>query len=163
MGTGSRESGVETALDELAKAHGSAALTAAFHRLQRQVRAARARSRKTFGILAQTYMAAMASWDAQKAAGVTLAERYATLERTFRAAWPLTREWKFLCAACDDYGLAIGCCPGDTTCGRTKPHGPHEFGAPCFCKKGDRFRQKTRPIEDYTAATKVGKPTRIGR
>ena len=85
-------------------------------------------------------------------------------ERSIRAAWPTTREWKFLCQSCDDYGLEMGVCPGDRTCGRDKQHLPHEFGRPCWCGAGAKFRKREpSPDTDFQQAGKVSKPTRWGR
>lgn len=118
------------------------------------------------GILAQTLKAAMGFWDAMKADGASFQARCEALERTLRASWPFTREWKYLCQTCGDYGLEMLECPGDTTCGRLKPHLPHDFGRPCWCSAGARFRGKPKPApEDFAAAGKTkSKPfTRIGR
>lgn len=101
----------------------------------------------------------------QKAAGVPKAEREQGLEALIRQVWPFTREWKYLCQACRDYGLQLAECPGDATCGRTKPHLPHEFGTPCWCSVGAKFKPKPKPsAEDFTAAGKApSKMTRVGR
>lgn len=115
------------------------------------------------GALAATFLEAMRLWDAMKADGISRVVRLATLTKTLKAAWPFTREWKFFCSNCDDFGLVISFCSGDETCGRNRPHGPHEFGTPCLCAKGHAFRAKVRTAEDYTAATKVRQPTRLGR
>ena len=113
--------------------------------------------------LGKTFVAAMELWDGQKANGVTIEDRLICLERTLRAAWPQTREWKFLCQNCRDYGLVIEQCAGDATCGRDRPHLPHDYGTPCWCSAGQRFRERPKPSpEDFTAAGQ-SKPTRIGR
>lgn len=106
----------------------------------------------------------MRLWDAMKADGVPREEREAALERTLRAAWPQTREWKYLCNLCSDIGLRMQACPGDATCGRLKAHLPHDFGRPCWCEHGARFKEKQHTEDDAIAtAAKVKKPTRIGR
>lgn len=113
--------------------------------------------------LAAGVMDAMRLWDEQKAAGVPLADRQRALFGVIRDLWPVTREWKYLCTNCSDSGLAIAVCPGDATCGRSKAHLAHEFGTPCWCGLGSRFREKPKPgPEDFTEAGR-SKPTRIGR
>lgn len=114
--------------------------------------------------LGETLMEALRLCDKMRADGVPKAEIRSTLERTLRAAWPQTREWKFLCEQCRDYGLVMTECVGDATCGRTNPHQKHDFGRPCWCSKGDRFRVKEKtPDDTMAAAAKVSKPTRLGR
>lgn len=116
------------------------------------------------GVLSQTFTAAMELWDHQKAEGVPRDIRLQTLERTLRAAWPQTREWKYLCQNCNDTGLVISFCEGDATCGRDRPHYAHDYGTPCWCSLGAKFKPKPKPgPEDFTAAAKVSKPTRLGR
>lgn len=127
---------------------------------------AKKRFTKAKGDLAQTFVAAMDIWQAQTAEGLSVHQRVATLTKTLKLAWPQTREWKYLCDACDDYGLRIASCPGDATCGRMKEHGPHEFGTPCWCAAGKKFRPAPAPMpEDFTQAGKAkSKPlTRLGR
>lgn len=105
--------------------------------------------------LTEIYAEAMRIWEAQKAEGVSKAERLEGLEKTLRVAWPQTREWKFSCRDCDDVGLMYAECPGNDHCGRTKPHLPHTYGAPCFCPKGAMFRSRPKPEpEDFKAAGK---------
>lgn len=115
------------------------------------------------GTLAQTVMEAMKFWDEQKADGVPLADRQRNLLGVLMVAWPQVREWKFLCQNCFDTGLVMANCDGDATCGRSKVHLSHEFGTPCWCSLGSRFKQKQPPTpEDFTQAGR-SKPTRIGR
>ena len=115
-------------------------------------------------VLVQTYQAAMRHWDAQKADGVVLADRLSGLEQTLRACWPFTREWKYLCDQCSDFGLVMKTCPGDATCGRSKQHLPHDFGTPCWCEQGKRYRPKQKPEPDDFAQAGKSKPmTRFGR
>lgn len=158
---------LDEALQALTSAHGSSELARAFGRLQSAVKQARAGSKTKYGALTQTFVAAMAIWDAQKAEGVSRAERLAGLEKTLRAAWPQTRAWKYVCDTCDDYGLEMAQCPGDRTCGREKEHLPHEFGRPCWCGAGNRFRPPAKASpDDFAAAGKTPKPkgfTRFGR
>ncbi len=125
----------------------------------------RKHAKAELGQLAQVFQTAMRLWDADKAAGMPLGERLRNLEQTLRAAWPQTREWKYLCQQCHDYGLVMNVCPGlrEAICGRTKPHYAHEFGTPCWCSAGQRFKDKPKPTaEDFTMAGK-SKPTRVGR
>ena len=157
------------ALSALSQAHGSKALATAFAVVQGQVRKARGASKEAYGPLAQTFVAAMKIGDQQKADGVSRADRLAGLEKTLRAAWPQTREWKYLCSCCADYGYEVGSCPGlrDAMCRRTREHAPHEFVTPCWCSAGTKYREKPKPsAEDFTQAGR-SKPsksmTRMGR
>ncbi len=147
-------------LQTLSDAHGPKALSRAFERLQGTIRLGRKATQKTWGLLAQTFTEAMRIWEGQKADGVPKTTREADLEKTLRAAWPHGREWKYLCDTCRDVGLEMLDCPGDATCGRVKPHLPHEFGRPCWCAAGRRFRQTPKPELVSTTPTK---PTRVGR
>jgi hypothetical protein len=115
------------------------------------------------GLLAQTFHEAMRIWDVQKAEGVSFQERVAGLEKTLRAAWPKSRDaaWRYLCDRCDDCGLVIGQCPGDATCGDPKRHGAHSYGTPCWCEKGNQFKQRAPTAADYTQAAK-SKPVKKG-
>lgn len=113
------------------------------------------------GPLARTYKAAMEIWDAQKADGVSLLERIAGLTKTLRAAWPQTREWKYLCNLCEDRGLEMLMCPGDRSCGRDREHLPHDYGRACLCSAGNRFKRPAPTEADYTQAAK-SKPVKKG-
>lgn len=115
---------------------------------------------REFGTLAKTFMAAMQIWDAQKAEGVSQEDRIDGLEKTLRAAWPKGRDvaWKFLCESCADYGLQIGTCPGDATCGRPKRHLAHEYGVPCWCPAGKKFTKREPSPDDFTQAGKTKAP-----
>ena len=99
----------------------------------------------TEGTLAATVREALRLAKLMKADGVPSDEIQATLTNTLRAAWPVTREWKYLCASCDDTGLVMSDCSGDATCGRTFIHQRHTFGTPCWCKAGSRFRPSPQP------------------
>lgn len=156
---------LETALDMLSAAHGPAQLAQAFARLRGTVRRERRAAAFTGGTLAQTFTAAMAIWDQDTANGVSRLDRLISLERTLRMAWPVTREWKYACKDCADYGLRMGTCPGDATCGRSKAHYAHDFGTPCWCGNGARYRDKAKPTPaDFTAAGKSpAKPQRLGK
>ena len=157
---------LDEALDRLGDAHGAGALETAFHRLLGIIRRSRRKSAQILGPLAETITQALHHRDLQRTAGATPLELAANFEKTIRACWPFTREWKFLCNACDDYGLQMQECAGDTTCGRTHPHGPHSFGAACWCEKGRRFREKAKTEAsaiDAAARVKKAQPSRFGR
>lgn len=83
-------------------------------------------------------------------------------EQTVRACWPYSREWKFLCGECRDYGMVTHQCDGSRQCGRDKPHAPHDYVIPCWCTKGDRFKAKSKTETDFTEATK-SKPKPFAR
>lgn len=160
---------IEDALKQLAEAKTASELITAHQQKARAVKAARRKAQQTEGPLAATFRVAMEHWDAQKADGVSFAERAKGLEQSLRAAWPKGREegWKYLCDDCSDYGLVMGKCPGNTTCGRTFPHQAHDFGWPCVCPKGARFREKPKsPSDGLTSAGKSPKKsgfTKFGR
>jgi len=122
---------------------------------------------KTDGRLAQVFQEAMKLWDTLRTNGATFEERAAGLELVLRKHWPFTREWKYLCAGCDDTGLVMEQCPGDSSCGRPRAHGPHAFGQACWCSLGARFRDVARPgPEDFAQAGKAkprGGFKRLGR
>lgn len=116
------------------------------------------------GQLAKAFREAMALWDVQKASGMSFAERLKGLDALLRQVWPFTREWKYLCTACDDLGAIWHDCSGDATCGRHQAHLPHTFVEPCWCQKGVRFREKVKPSpEDFTAAGRNKPMARMGR
>ena len=152
------------ALRSLSEAHGPKALMTAFNALQGTVRRSRRAAKKEIGTLAQTFYAAMEIWDRQKADGVSTADRLAGLEKTLRASWPQTREWKYLCGDCGDIGLIISQCDGGSACGRYKAHLPHSYGSPCWCKAGETYRAQPKPApEDFKAAGRSKPMTRMGR
>ena len=155
------------ALKALSDAHGPKALAHAFAHVQGQVRGARRAAKQQWGQLAETFGIAMRLWDEQKAAGVPREGRIAGLEQSLRAAWPQTREWKYLCGGCDDTGLRLHECPGDKPfCGRRKAHLPHEYGEPCSCAAGLKYQpQPEAAPQDFRQAGKA-KPqgfSRMGR
>lgn len=171
-------------LDKLTQAHGPSALAAAFSRLQSTVRQARKRAAQTLGPLAQTMIAALNIWDAEKADGVPKAEREAHLEQTLRAAWPKGRTWVYDCDDCDDTGLILLQCTAKHRCNgistRTDYPGQapgkykrlctlqdsyeHDYVIPCHCSRGVKWRPVQKNQDDELAAVgKVTKPTRFGR
>ncbi len=107
--------------------------------------------------------------DSLKAAGMTGAELDRGMETVLRDCWPRptdrTEPWHDACSNCRDYGLEMGWCPGDATCGRRKIHGAHEYGKPCWCPLGRKFHDKLKPSEDdaMTLAARPKKPSRWGR
>ncbi len=138
-------------------------LRQAHQELRRAVPSARRKAAKDEGRLSASFREAMLLWDQQKASGVPLADRLKGLDGLLRQVWPFTREWKFLCEQCNDYGLIMADCPGDATCGRSRPHLPHDYGRPCWCAKGRAFQPKPqRNPDDFTQAGR-SKPTRVGR
>ena len=150
----------------LADAHGPAALAAAHARLQGDVRRKRKADAGTTSKLNETIAIANQIWATQKADGVSLQERVATMEQTLRLAWPFRPGYKPRCDRCGDYGLEMSRCDGDDrpTCGRTKIHAAHEYGRPCFCPAGKQHQPKRVSAEDFTQAGAVKrKPTRFGR
>lgn len=166
----SDDTGIADALQQLAEATTPTELISAHQQKARAVRAARRHAARIEGPLAATFRAAMEHWDAQKADGVSFAERATCLAASLRAAWPKGRDegWKYLCSDCSDYGLIISTCPGDATCGRVKQHPKHDFGTPCWCPKGVRFKDtpKAGP-EGFTSAGKTPRKapgfTKFGR
>lgn len=128
------------------------------------VAGARRKAHVEEGALAATHRAALELWDRQKRDGLSLADRLRGLEKTLRLVWPKGREadWKSLCTNCRDYGLVMHDCPGDATCSRTKPHLPHEYGEPCWCQLGARFKVQTKRAQDFTEAGQ-SRPTKVGR
>lgn len=114
--------------------------------------------------LAATVMECFRVWDRMKAEGGTIADRDALIQTALRQCWPFTREWKYLCATCDDLGLEMHRCPGDATCGRSNPHYAHDFGKPCWCSAGQKFRPKGKSQEDIVSQAARTRPmTRAGR
>lgn len=158
---------LQTALDKLTQAHGSAALAAAFRGVQRTVR--KSRQAEKVGGLATAIMESIRLRDEMKAGGMTGAALDRGLEAVLREVWPKphgrTEPWHDQCGNCRDYGLEMLTCPGDATCGFLKTHGPHEYGRPCWCVKGNRFRGKPKqtPDDALALAAKQKKPSRFGR
>jgi len=105
----------------------------------------------------------MTLWDTMKAEGLSLTERQRHLRKALAAAWPKLHDWRYTCDRCHDFGLIMLDCPGDSTCGRKKPHLAHEYGVPCHCPVGAKYVAREKAAEDYTTAAKVRQPTRIGR
>ncbi len=133
--------------------------------LRQGIGPARRQAHREWGALAATYENAMRLWDAQKAHGLSFSQRLTGLDQTLRIAWLQGRgaDWKYLCSRCSDYGFEMHDCPGDATCGRPKAHLPHDYGTPCWCDAGKRFRDKPkRSHEDYADAGKT-QPSKLGR
>lgn len=163
---------LQIALDALAKAHGSAELTSAMRTVQRTVRTNRKAAGKEVGPFARAVMEALDYRDTLKAQGVSGKDLDKGLEAVLREVWPKGQgdpndpRWA-LCAECNGYGLVMHDCPGDATCGRYQTHAPHDYGTPCWCDKGRRFREKPKPeASEFTDAGKTPKrsgPSRFGR
>jgi hypothetical protein len=137
---------------------------AAHDLLRKLVPITRKKAAITEGKLAAAFREVMLLWDEQKKTGVPFVERMKGLREVLRAVWPQTREWHYLCEVCNDTGLVIQDCPGDSTCGRLKPHLAHEYGTLCRCPKGGRFREKPIVVAtDFAQAGRSSKPTRLGR
>lgn len=156
---------IQGALNTLAAAHGSAALGRAFRSLERAV--TRKRRSEKLGVFSTAVMQTLELRDQLKAAGVTEPALSQGLEATLRQFWPKARTepWHDQCGNCRDYGLEMHTCPGDATCGRHKPHAAHDYGVPCWCVKGQRFRDQQKPTGDdaMSVAVKQKKPARWGR
>lgn len=133
--------------------------------LRAGVAGARRQAHAEWGTLAATYDAAMKLWDAQRRDGIGFVERLKGLTIALRNAWPKGRdtEWKYTCTNCLDYGLAMSECVGDATCGRVKRHLPHDYGNPCWCQAGARFKVTAKRPADFTEAAQTKQPTRVGR
>lgn len=153
--------------------------------LRKSVRRKRKDAHKAEGKLGAAFVEAMKILDAQKAAGVPFLDRIRGLEQVLRHVWPQTREWHYLCEQCRDSGLVMHVCRKGARCDgiSTRIDSPgarpgkyrrlcaqdpqsdyeHDYGTPCACDRGRRFREGPKPgPEDFTAAGK-SKPTRIGR
>jgi len=175
---------IESALDELSAADTPADLAKAHTELRRKIRASRRAQARQLGPLATSYDEMMALSDKLKADSVPAEERQKGIEAVLRQMWPFTRTWKYLCEKCNDTGLIIKVCRQGDRCNgiSTRSDSPyqepgkyqrlctmnetyeHEYGVPCFCSLGARFREKP-PQNDPTGFSDVGKskPTRIGR
>jgi len=159
------------ALDALSQAHGAKALIEAHRRLQRSVRRARTASHDDRK-MADAIMAAVDLRLRLKADGATGAELNAGLEAVVRDAWPKQRDeaWRYLCATCSDTGLELRMCPDGKVCGMAngrRHEAPHEYGVPCYCSLGRRFRARQLTQDDAVAVaarTAKQKPmSRFGR
>lgn len=47
------------------------------------------------------------------------------------------------CDHCQDTGSVYATCPGDTTCGRSRPHAPHGFVCVCACRSTNHNYQRS--------------------
>lgn len=112
--------------------------------------------------LSETLIEAIRLRDQMRTDGATEAELTAGFEKVLREVWPTARTWRYLCETCRDYGLEMKACPGDATCGRTFPHAAHDYGDPCWCKAGNRYKSKARDDDPGGAGAKR-KPSRFGR
>lgn len=160
---------------ELARGHGQ---------LTRAISAVRASREPRYGMLAQTFIAQMKTWDAQKCDGVSREERIKGLQVALRDAWPQTREWKHLCRRCEDLGWVFQTCTAEHHCGRPfrlpgqhsddhtgqgRCQEGHAFVSPCGCSKGQAFRRgldkSKAPVDAEKDFAQAGKSkfTKLGR
>lgn len=131
-------------------------------------------------------MAAIATADQMRADGASQVECLDVVEQVLRYGFPHGRPWKYLCQSCQDTGLDMRVCQRGDRCNgvSTRTDGPkerpgkyrrlcavdtagdytHEYGVPCFCSLGQKFRDHPPSAEDFTSAGKTSKPmTRWGR
>jgi hypothetical protein len=131
--------------------------------LRKLARANRRGFRKSEGgVLAQTILGAMKIRDQMKTQGLSREELDRYMEGVVRTAWPRQRAepWHYLCDRCRDTGLEIVECSTTHRCDgistrvdhwREKPgkyqrlcvRDPtytHDYGVPCPCPRGERFR-----------------------
>lgn len=103
-------------------------------------------------------------YESMRRNGMTKEQADYALEQHLRSVMTHVQEWKYICEQCDDTGLEILNCP-DVRCQRRAEHGPHTYGVPCRCRKGDRWRDRPQtPDDDLTAAANMPKRmTRMGR
>ena len=168
---------LHVALDALSAAHGTGELMQAMRTVQRQVRRVRAIEGKVIGRLASAYLEAIELRDRLQADGMSGPALDAGLEGVLRQYWPFTRTWKYLCQDCDDTGLQLFHCRRGQRCNgiSTRTDGPrdthlhyrrlcasdpdadyeHDYGEPCLCTRGERFRGKPKP--DPSAFADAGK------
>ncbi len=175
---------IESAVQQLANAATMPELLDAHREIRRRIRAARRKQSQQWGPLATAYGEMMAICDQMKTDGVSREDRAKGIEATLRQMWPFTREWKYLCNECNDTGLVMRICRDGARCDGTstradssfQPAGKfqrlctmqqsyeHEYGTPCFCSLGARFREKPKhDPADFSDAGRTSKPTRIGR
>ena len=136
-------------LDALRKSH---------QELRKAVPKLRAIARQEDGDLHALGKETFRIWDRMRENGESFEDRCAYLVGILKQILRFGREWKYLCQQCDDYGLILAECSGDSACGRHKPHLAHSFGTPCVCSKGNAFRAPAPTSSDYTAAGKTAKP-----
>lgn len=104
--------------------------------------------------LGATVRECMRVWLVMKADGASLEERLEFVSKAIRGAWPFTREWRYECPRCDDFGLEMRTCGGqeNAPCGHRKPHRAHDYGRPCTCRHGAKFEKRERSQDDVVAA-----------
>jgi hypothetical protein len=156
-------------------------------KLRAAARAARRKASQQWGPLVQSFMQGMKFWEDEKAQGVSLPDRVSHLATILRASWPFQREWHYVCEQCGETGLVMAVCRKGARCNgistRTDFAGQtpgkykrlcwqhpdsdyeHDYGMPCWCEKGERFRVVAKAAESYaTAGKSKSKPmSRIGR
>ncbi len=119
------------------------------------------------GELAQTVLGAVKIRRQMRDDGASVEECDHYLEGVLRSSWPKGRveQWHYLCDECRDTGLVMLECTPTNRCDgistridhwRDKPgkyqrlcvRDPtysHDYGVPCRCLRGDRFRQNFTP------------------
>lgn len=130
------------------------------------------------GVLSRTIHDALEIREQMKASGTPKDELDAYFEQVVRRSWPFTREWKYLCNQCDDTGRVLMVCrkgarcqgvstvPGHTRICAKEPDSDyeHEYGEPCYCSLGQRFKSRPKTqVDELAQIGKVSKPTRFGR
>jgi hypothetical protein len=123
-----------------------------------------------------------------KAAGATLEARVRGLAAMLRGVWPFTREWHYVCDACDDTGWVLHHCRRGARCPgiSTRIDGPglapgkyrrlcaqhpdsdyeHDYVSMCFCARGQALRVQPKAEADFAEAGKSPKKsgfTQAGR
>lgn len=168
--------------DRISRARTPEDLHVAHDLLKRVIYKRRSKRDKEYGPLAETIKEAIRIWHAQKADGVSLTDRITGMEQTLRLSWPEGREWKYLCPTCHDTGLALKLCTKAHRCDglstrsesaytsggkytRLCAHDPgssyeHEYGEPCFCQKGNRFKPHAVQSDPESFTKSTYKPRR---
>lgn len=176
---------VESALHTLSEAATLPELIEAHRTLRRKIRASRLKQSSAFGPLATAYGEMVTLSDEMKANGATFEERQYGIDATLRQMWPFTRAWKYLCDRCNDTGLVMRICRDGDRCDGVStradsafqpagkfarlctlsPDYEHEYGQPCLCSLGSRFRERPKHESgDFSNAGRGSqKPTRVGR
>lgn len=177
---------VISAIETLARATTDADRHRALGAVRSRVLAERTQDRPAH-TLGAVVLEAIAYRDELKRQGATPEDLDAGLEAILRDRWPAPRDrttpWRYLCELCQDTGLRIFTCRPSARCNgiSTRTDGPgsragkerrlcvmatdetHEYGEPCVCERGARFRPRARGVDDFVSAAKASKPTRFGR
>lgn len=174
---------IDDALQNLSDANSPSELIAAHREVRRNIRASRRNQSKRFGPLATAYEEMMELSDKLKAGGASRYERNKGIEAVLRQTWPFTREWKYECDRCNDTGLVMHVCRHGERCNGVSTRTDtsfqqpgkhrrlctlnetyeHDYGVPCFCPRGARFREQPKHDPATFADAGRNKPTRLGR